>query len=167
MSSAGSHWGSSSSPAAEVPLQNLVLVHDPTLFLHYCVLGCGSLRSCQTSPWGWRVPSGDPCSHRAAGMNGSERVSCVCLVSHSWGSLHRAFWQEFLRGVQSLPPRSCISGAAPSHHSVRSLPPDPFPTLIPKGANRNKLPSGPYPLNAHSPQVHWVEAFGRLKPLLS
>lgn len=50
---------------------------------------------------------------------------------------------------------------------VRRLSFDPFPMLIPTGANRNKLPSSPHSLSAQSPQVDWAEAFGWLKSLLS
>lgn len=67
--------------------QNLVL--PCKIPRHSCInvsLGVAVLRSCQTSLWGWHVPSGDPRSHTGvAGMNGSDRV---WVVSHSWGSFH-------------------------------------------------------------------------------
>lgn len=71
------------------PLQNLVLpCKIPLLSCINVSLGVARLRSCQTSPLGWQVPSGDPCSHTGvAGMNCSDRV---WVVSHSWGSFHRS-----------------------------------------------------------------------------
>lgn len=88
------------------PLQNLVLLCKiPRHSSINVSLGVARLHSCQTSPCGrWHVPSGDPRSHTGvAGMNGSDRVSHLWMVSHSWGSFHKSLLTGIPQvGVQGL-----------------------------------------------------------------
>lgn len=153
------------------PLQNLMLLRKiPSHSSINVSLGVARLHSCQPSPSGWHVPSGDPCSHTGvARMNGSDLCHMFGWLVIAGGASTEAYRQEFLRWVcRASHEGAVLQGVLPGTAVlVRLLSFDPFPMLIPKGANRNKLPLRPHSLSAHSPQVHWVDAFGWLKPLLS
>lgn len=103
----------------------------------------------------WLLIAGEEGGGASAGACREELLRWACSASHEG-----AAFQGVLPGTAVLV-------------IVRDLSFDPFPTLILKGANRNKLPLSPHSLRADSPQVWqlcgvgWVEAFSRLHPQLS
>lgn len=140
-------------------LQNLVLLRKiPRHSCTHVSLGVARLVAVRRLPGDGMCPVEIP---GVAGMNGSEQC-------------HMFAWLVIAGGASTEPPdRNSSAGCAgpPTKELhfrgcslpattvlVRYLNSDPFPPLIPKGANRNKLPSSSHSLSAHSPQVHWVEA---------
>lgn len=78
-----------------------------------------------------------------------------------------ACWEELLRWSRSASHEgAAFHGVLPGTAvlvRVRDLSFDPFPTLILKGANRNKLPFSPHSLRADSPQAWQLRGVGQVE----